>query len=159
MCPLSGHSDYVRSVAWSPDGTKLASGSDDKTVRIWEAATDKQLWQLTGHQNRVISVHFSPDGKRLVSGSWDKTVMVWDPSTGEQLCQLKGHSKDNEECTCKHDAGVYGNRYEANPDCPVRGHSAAVRSVCFSSDGKQLTSSSNDSTVRNWDPATRASLS
>ena len=47
--PLSGHSRAVNSVAWSPDGTKLASGSNDETVRIWEAATGKQLWQLTGH--------------------------------------------------------------------------------------------------------------
>ena len=91
LCPLTlrGHDREVVSVSWSPDGTRLASGSDDKTVRIWEVATGKELSQLTGHQSRVSSVHFSPDGKRLVSGSSDKTLMFWDPSTGEQLCQLK----------------------------------------------------------------------
>jgi len=85
---LSGHSHWVLSVAWSPDGTKLASGSRDQTVRIWEAATGKQLSQLTGHSNWVTLVSWSPDGKRLASGSWDKTVRIWEVATGKELWQL-----------------------------------------------------------------------
>ena len=84
LCPLSGHSHWVLSVAWSPDGTKLASGSRDKTVRIWEAATGKQLWQLRGHTDVVRSVCFSSDGKEL-SGSDDSTVRNWDPATRASL--------------------------------------------------------------------------
>ena len=129
VCPLSGHRYGVNSVCWNNDGTKLASGSDDKTVKVWDPTTGECLWTLTGHQSLVSSVHFSPDGTRLVTGSYDKTVKFWNPETGEELCQL-------------------------------RGHSGVVRSVCFSSDGKKLTSgSSADMTARNWNPATRASLS
>ena len=85
MCPLSGHSGCVRSVSWSPEGTKLASGSDDKTVRIWEVATGKELSQLRGHSAVVTSVCFSSDGKQLTSGSEDKTVRNWDLATRASL--------------------------------------------------------------------------
>ena len=89
LCPLSGHSNPVSSVSWSPDGTKLASGSYDKTVWIWEATTGKQLSQLRGHTDRVWSVCFSPDGTKIASGSHDKTVLIWDAASGEQLCSLR----------------------------------------------------------------------
>ena len=82
-------------------------------------------------------------------------IYVYDAKTFEVKWPLRGHSPNNEQCTCQH----YDEDYEPDPDCPVRGHSAYVYSVCFSSDGKQLTSGSDDTTVRNWDLATRASLS
>ena len=91
VCPLRGHESKVRSVSWSPDGTKVASGSDDETVRIWEVATGKQLSQLTGHSNWVTSVSWSPDGKRLASGSYDNTVRIWEVATGKELSQLTVH--------------------------------------------------------------------
>jgi len=88
-CPVSGHSDYVRSVAWSPDGTKLASGSNDKTVRIWEAATGKQLWQLRC-DSEVLSVAYSPDGTKLAAGLYypSNSVVVFNTQTNEQICSL-----------------------------------------------------------------------
>ena len=121
LSTVRGHSADVNSVAWSPDGTKLASGSDDRTVRIWEAATGKQLWQLRGHDREVMSVSWSPDGTRLASGSLDARVLIWDAASGEQLCSLNGHSEDNPECLCEHPSEENGFEYTANPECPVRG--------------------------------------
>ena len=73
------HSSWVRSVSWSPDGTKLASGSKDKTLRTWEVATGKELSQLRGHGQAVSSLAFKPDDPNvLVTGSHDQTVKLRD---------------------------------------------------------------------------------
>ncbi|KAJ6583549.1 WD40-repeat-containing domain protein [Mycena vulgaris] len=88
---LDGHEDRVWSVAFSPDGLHAISGSDDKTVRVWDVATGKQLKQMDGHMSYVSSVAFSPDGLHAISGSDDKTVRIWDISTGKQLKELDGH--------------------------------------------------------------------
>ena len=74
---LEGHTFPVDSVAFSPDGKRLVSGSRDDTVKVWDAQTGQEALSLKGHTNTVSSVAFSPDGKRIVSGSWDKTVKVW----------------------------------------------------------------------------------
>ncbi len=84
LSTLSGHSDQVRSVAFSPDGKTLASGSDDKTVKLWNVADGKELRSLSGHSSIVTSVAFSPDGKTLASVSWDKTVKLWNVADGKE---------------------------------------------------------------------------
>ena len=73
----------VSTIAFSPDGTQLASGSYDKSLKIWNTATGRETATCQGHGNTVCSVAFSLDGKRLASGSWDQTVRLWDPSPGE----------------------------------------------------------------------------
>jgi WD40 repeat protein len=87
-----GHASLVFSVVFSPDGTRIASGSRDGTVRIWDTQTGGQLALFEGHTETVSSVVFSPDGTRIASGSSDKTVRIWDTQTGKQLALLKGHT-------------------------------------------------------------------
>src|SRR5207248_1006633 len=81
---LKGHTAGIGSVAFSPDGKRIVSGSDDETVKVWDAQTGQETLTLKGHTHWVISVAFSPDGKRIASGSFDKTVRVWDAHTGQK---------------------------------------------------------------------------
>jgi WD40 repeat protein len=88
---LEGHTDGVESVAFSPDGSRIVSGSNDHTVRVWDAVLGATLHTLEGHTDRVTSVTFSLDGSRIVSGSNDHTVRVWDAVSGAILHTLEGH--------------------------------------------------------------------
>ena len=74
---LKGHSDDVESVAYSPDGTKIVSGSTDNTIKIWDTNTGECLQTLMGHSKSVYSVAYSPDGTKIISGSLDNTVKIW----------------------------------------------------------------------------------
>jgi WD40 repeat protein len=75
---LGGHDGLVRSAAFSPDGTRIVTASGDKTARIWDAATAKEIIVLRGHDGQVFSAAFSPDGKRIVTASRDNTARIWD---------------------------------------------------------------------------------
>src|SRR5262249_13257473 len=80
------------SVAYSPDGKRLANPSGDNTVKVWDAQTGQELSTLRGHTGQVNSVAYSPDGKHLASASLDKTVKVWEVQTGQESLSLKGHT-------------------------------------------------------------------
>jgi len=87
---IEGHSDFVMSVAFSPDGKRVVSGSWDDTIKIWDTETGQEITTLKGHSREVTSVAFSPDGKQIVSGSEDKTLKIWDTETGQEG---NGHHK------------------------------------------------------------------
>jgi WD40 repeat protein len=86
---LEGHLSSVWAVAFSPNGKELASGSSDKTIRIWDVATGATLQTLEGHSDYVWAVAFSPNGKQLASGSSDTTIRIWDAATGATLQTLE----------------------------------------------------------------------
>ncbi|MCL5875413.1 MAG: WD40 repeat domain-containing protein, partial [Candidatus Dependentiae bacterium] len=166
---LTGHADPIESVAWSPDGTKIASGSGDYTVRIWDANNGNELRTLTGHTNEVFSVAWSPDGTKIASGSWDQTIRIWDVKTGRVLHTITGHgyyvysiawSPDSTKIASG--SGDYTVRiWDANNGNELRtltGHTNEVYSVGWSPDGTKIASGSLDRTVRIWDAKTGREL-
>jgi WD40 repeat protein len=163
------HQDTVMSVAVSPDGKTIISGSGDNTVRVWDALTEAVPRTLQGHSGTVMSVAVSPDGKTIVSGSDDKTVRVWDALTGTALLTLQGHRDSVWSVAVSPDgktivSGDWGTSvwvWDALSGAAIltlEGHSGIVTSVAVSPDGKTIVSGSDDKTVRVWDAVTGVAL-
>ncbi len=122
-------SGVVASADMSPDGTRVVTGSWDRSAKIWDAAAGRVIVKLDGlHQGEINSVRYSPDGKRILTASDDGTARLWDAETGKPL------------------------------DPVIRGHQGGVREACFSPDGKSILTVSSDKTARVWDAATGAEL-
>ena len=162
---LEGHRDNVLAVAFSPDGSTLASGSRDRTIRLWDTETGQHKLTLEGHTNGVTCLAFSPDGRTLASGSWDDTVRLWDAKTGQHLQTLEEHTDGVRSVVFSPDgrtlaSGGYDNKLrlwdtETGQHKPaLEGHTDYIRSVVFSPDGSTLASGSYDRTLRLWDAET-----
>ncbi len=162
LMTLRGHTDRVYGMAISPDGKRIASGSEDKTIKVWDAGTGTELMTLHGHGATVTSVAFGQDGRRIASGSGDKTIKVWDAATGAEVMTLRGHESTVWSVAFSPDskriisAGMDIKVWDVstgNELMTLRGHERAIRSVAFSPDGKRIVSGGWDKSIKVWDSA------
>ncbi|WP_096665096.1 WD40 domain-containing protein, partial [Dolichospermum compactum] len=159
---LKGHSSSVLSVAYSPDGQAVASGSSDNTIKLWNVNTGNLLQTLTGYLSLVRSVAYSPDGKTLASGSSDNTIKLWNVKTGKLLQTLTSHSRSVNSVAYSPDGQTLASGSDDNTIKlwnvktgnllqTLTGHSDWVYSVAYSPDGQTLASGSRDNTIKLWD--------
>ena len=159
---LRGHSGFVQSAVFSPDGEQIASASSDTTIRIWDAETGSEIKVLKGHCNTVLSAEYSPDGKHIVSTSLDGTIRIWNVNNSTDTETLIVHSEGinyasyNPDGTQIVSASAEGiiriwDAVTGNLLKTLKGHHSMIRRVTYNYDGSLIASGSADSTIRVWD--------
>ncbi|MEG4233578.1 serine/threonine-protein kinase [Microcoleus sp. Pol11C3] len=158
---LTGHKNLIFSVAFSPNGEVIASGSDDKTIKLWQVQDGQEIVTLAGHANSVHTVVFSPDGKILASSSHDKTIKFWRMKDGQEIRTLSGHSNSVYGLAFSPDGATVASSswdktiklWRVKDGEEIRtlsGHINLVYFVAFSPDGETIASSSWDRTIKIW---------
>lgn len=155
---------YIRSVCFSPDGKYLATGAEDKLIRVWDIHSQAIRYVFSGHEQDIYSLDFSRNGRHIASGSGDRTVRMWDMETGQCVLTLSitdgvttvaispdgkyiaAGSLDKTVRVWDTSTGFLVERLDA-PD----GHKDSVYSVAFTPDGKDLVSGSLDKTIKLWE--------
>ncbi|HEY9627623.1 MAG TPA: caspase family protein [Coleofasciculaceae cyanobacterium] len=166
---LKGHTEIIHAIAMSPDGKTLATGSADKTIKLWDVQTGTLLQTLVGHAGVLWSMSFHPDGQVLASGGGDSTIRLWDLNSGQLLRTISGHkdrlfpvvfspdgktlASGSKDTTIKIWDWQTGKMLRNLP-----GHTDTVRALVFDAKGERLASGSWDGTVKLWDVQTGEEL-
>jgi WD40 repeat protein len=166
---LSGHTYTVNNICWSPDGSRVATASDDNTGIIWDAMTGHKLHTLTGHTKDVNHISWSPDGSRVATASDDSTGIIWDAVTGHKLHTLSGHTNmvyyiswspdASKVATASEDwTGIIWDVATGNKLQTLAGHYYYVHHICWSPDGSRVATSGGDKIGIIWDAVTGSKI-
>ena len=162
---FQGHQRWVRCVCYSTDGTKLLSGSDDATIKVWDVTTGKRLRTLRGHQYSILVLDYHPTEEKAISCSTDSTIKEWDLTTGNCLQTLEGH-ESSIKSVCYSSNGqlaVSGGNDKTIKIWDLQkglctqtleGHQKDINDVLFFDNDQQIASCSNDKTIKIWEVAT-----
>lgn len=163
---ITEHMAGASTVVFSPDNQIFASDGEDNTILLWETQTGQLIRMLSGHLDAVSSVAFKPEGQTIASGSHDDTIRLWDVSSGEELLTFAGHADGVSDVIFSPDGKTLASQgyrdgmihlWDASTGEFLRsltGHTADVYSITYSPDGQLLACSSEDGTVRLWEPDT-----
>ncbi len=167
---LRGHTDFVSSLAFSPDGKTLVSAAcgKDPTIRLWDVASGENTAVLYGHKGMVESVKFSPDGKTLASGGFDDTVRLWDVTSRKNIATMTSNATPKRPWLSGVKCVAFspdGKTVASGAMCVIKfwdvasgkntayftAHTHWINSIAFGPDGKTLASGSTDGTIKLWD--------
>jgi len=159
--PQLGHSDLIFSVAFSPDGKLILSGSGDNTMKLWDIATGREIRSFMGHTDSVLAVAFSPDGKLAVSGCRNNSVKLWNIETGNEIFNFIGHTKSiravafspnkNQIVSCSQDNFfILWDTITGKEIRRFSGHTGMIGDVNFNKDGNKILSAARDG-IKLWD--------
>jgi len=166
---FGGHTAAILAIAFSADGKLVLSGSDDRTVRLWDLQTGRELRRFDGLRGAVSAVAFSPDGKWAVAGGQERVLVLWRIADGKELRRMTGHTDPIAAVAFSPDGKLIASGgtdrtvrlWDATTGKEIRvltGHEGKVTSLAFAPNGKTLASASHDHSVRLWEIETGETL-
>ena len=168
LATLEGHTKFVLRLAMSPDGTTLASGSGDSTIKLWDTKTYEEMATLRGSDSDIWSLAFSPDGSMLAAGTFRGWITLWDVASRERTGTLAGHTGWTRALAFSPDGALLISGAFSDEDKMkvwdvatgelagvLKGHTASIHQLLFSPDGSILASASYDYSIGLWDVAAR----
>ena len=164
LMTLRGHLSEVVAAAFSPEGRRILTGSEDGTAKVWETAGGKVLLTLQGHSRAISSAAFSPDGRRIVTGCEDGTAKVWEAANGSELLTLHGHTDRIRSAAFSPDGGrIVTGSFDGTAKVwdslsgrellTLKGHTNRVNSAAFSPEGRLIVTGGEDSMAKVWEAA------